>query len=102
MSRLSHPDWLFRVLSDPLRRDLLWALHTREESDASVAELADELATPATGATAAAVESALHHHHLPLLEAVGVVVYDPSGRSVRYEPEPALTEVLETGVLERE
>jgi len=84
--------------SDPLPRDQL-AAHIYEQESCRVTHQSPEVPTAASSthstpdtATIAAIVDALHHVHLPALEAVGLVVYDPeAGTVVSHTPDSETT-----------
>ena len=71
---------LFTVLANRTRRTVLF--HLRQHRAATVAELVDVVVEldPADTASSRRVRTELHHVHLPILTASGLVTYDePSG-----------------------
>lgn len=85
-------DAVFRALRERERRLVVYFLLDRERTDLS------ELADVVTGWTAAGgpgtatsedrarVRVALHHRHLPVLEAAGLLAYDVDAGTVALEP----------------
>lgn len=80
-----------RILADERRRIAIEVLNDR--SSVSLDELAEEVALRG-GGSPETVRISLHHHHLPLLDEVGVVDYD-SDRTRITAVQPKLTEVSE-------
>ncbi|MFC7156824.1 hypothetical protein ACFQPA_15410 [Halomarina halobia] len=78
-------DTVFGLLSDGRRRRVLTYLD-RHEPRIEVGRLAERLTEGRDGATPEAVAIALHHVHLPKLDAAGVVSYDAAARTVEREP----------------
>ncbi|PSP78117.1 hypothetical protein BRC81_08725 [Halobacteriales archaeon QS_1_68_20] len=90
------PTDAFEALSE---RERQYAVHYLAENDvATLGELAEpiatlgELAEPIAGrddvpGDAEGIATALHHGHLPKLDAVGLVDYDPGSRTVTCQPE---------------
>ena len=72
-------DTAFELLSDPVRRELLWTC--RERDEISVDELADSVASEVTPDREELLIT-LHHTHLPKLESAGVVTVESD--TVRY------------------
>jgi DNA-binding transcriptional ArsR family regulator len=66
------PDRIFRAVADPLRRQLLDVLVTR---DGRCVDRRTVVSTLAAGReqTEAEIDTALRHHHVPTLEAAGLV-----------------------------
>jgi len=94
------------ALSDPVRRTVLF--HLKNEHVASFDELVDVvIATQPSRAPEADEErsrvgNALFHLHLPKLELLGVVDWDPNTRVVELRANPArLTEWLDVSLAER-
>ena len=71
-------DRLFAVLGNGVRRTVLF--HLRQHRAATVAELGDVLVEldATESMTAERAETVLHHVHLPMLRACGLVTYDES------------------------
>ncbi|WP_135853013.1 DUF7344 domain-containing protein [Halorussus salinus] len=74
-------DAIFEVLAAERRRYVLYALH-RHSGRASLADLADEVASR-EGADTERVAASLHHVHLPKLVSANVAAYDPDEETVR-------------------
>lgn len=94
-----HPDDLFGALSAGERRHLLYGL--LEEPTRSFDEVADLLAGRESGARGPVgpggrrrIASRLHHVHLPLLEDVGLLAYDPETGRIRLRDLPPYVEEL--------
>lgn len=90
-------DELLATLANRRRRAAL--RHLREQGATPLDDLAVRLREaiggpgPADGADA--LVTTLHHHHLPSLERVGLVEYDPTKRTVRPTiDDPRVSEVL--------
>lgn len=83
---------VYNVLSNARRRDLLGILWASTDA-ISLRDLSERLATVETGESPAprshreSVYNALHQTHLPKLDALGLVDYDPDRKVVRALPE---------------
>lgn len=66
-----------RLLADRRRRVLLDVLADRD-GPVELTDLAATVAAREDGTDDERVAIDLHHHHLPLLDDLGVVVYDPA------------------------
>lgn len=94
----------FELLARRPRRRLLYWFHRRNDRavpfDALVRRL--DAATDADfgGDDAAGIRVALHHVHLPKLDAAEVVDYDPDEGVVRYLGDRRLSALLEWGIRE--
>lgn len=81
------PDVVFDLLKDESRRHLLYYFRGRPREVVTVDELADHLrgrfdARPE--ADTDRFELQLVHNHLPKLDHLGVIEYDPQDETVRY------------------
>ena len=91
-SSLTNPsqrETVFDLLSNALRRDVL-AVVCGRDSPADLDEIAETVAsdtesTESRGSALDSVRVALHHVHLPKLDEVGVVSYDPEAKTVTPE-----------------
>lgn len=79
-------DQTFAALADTHRREILLALAAGDD-DAAPLDALDAVSAPATDR----LRLAMHHTHLPKLEAAGLVEWDRSGLSVA--PGPAFETV---------
>lgn len=79
---------VYSVLSNARRREVLTELWKQPES-MSLRDLSERIATtesgerPAPRALRGSVYNALHQTHLPKLDSLGLVVYDPNRKTVR-------------------
>lgn len=71
-------DYLFMALASAVRREVIQILVTREAC--SLASLSRELDT--RHRPSATSQKALHHIHLPKLEAAGLIEYDTDQRQI--------------------
>lgn len=86
------PEVLFDAFTHPQRRQVLTHLRERHDRGETVIEL--EALASGNGLDDAAV--ALHHRHLPKLDAAGFVDWDREARIVRPGPRfPAVASFLE-------
>lgn len=78
----------YRLLTEEQRRLALEVLADRDGGPIELADLAAAIAERERGAAdEAAVERVavtLHHNHLPRMDALGVLDYDPASRLVRF------------------
>lgn len=93
----------FGLLADERRRRVLAHLRRRPDGVSSVEELAEHLldadgAAPETGETSGRIETSLHHKHLPKMVEAGVLEYDTRSRTVRYEPDEEVEELLDVAL----
>lgn len=86
------PDDLYRVLTSPLRRELL--AYLLETPQNSLSETARTLATRVESSeradceTQREIRTALHHTHLPLLADIGIVTYDRDDGTIQLRSLP--------------
>ncbi|WP_424017306.1 winged helix-turn-helix domain-containing protein [Halorientalis pallida] len=88
-------DTTFDLLANRTRRELLWYLATADGPttvDEAAAHLANAGGIP--GRSAARIEIALVHSHVPKLASEGVVTYDERTRELDYRPDDAIERVL--------
>ena len=92
-------DQVFDVLANRRRRYVLYYLREVDDGVATVQDVAeyvlgteDELDV---SDTLRSIDTALHHVHLPKLEAAGIVEYDSRSETIRYWGQPSLDEWLE-------
>lgn len=81
------PDELLRTLADGRRRRILDHLSETSERQERLPKVAAAVADGPGASEAANVpdlEISLHHAHLPALDRVGLVAYDPEDRTVSY------------------
>lgn len=96
-------DTLFDLIAERRRRYALYALLGTDDGLADVATLADEVAmweartgdAKLTESLREAVAEELRETHLPRLDDVDIVEYDPRSDAVRYWRQPTLEEYLE-------
>ena len=93
-------DVVFDALADRRRRYTLYYLHGISDGvatidDISASVLAREPTPDDPDEHSRRVKTALQHVHVPKLEDLGVVEYDPRSETVRYWSQPALEEWLE-------
>lgn len=86
---------LLKTLSSQHRRELIHYFESCEEADTAsldtvVSHIADRM--PSTNPTA--VEVALHHTHLPILQERGWIDYDPREGLIRYYGKEDATPML--------
>lgn len=81
------------LLADERRREIL-ALLGAEPGPLSRSQLADAIARGADRQSARDVSIALHHNHLPKLEASGLVEYETEAETVAYSGPPELPAAL--------
>lgn len=89
-----------RLVSDSRRRLALSYLTDYPAQDVPLQEVADFVqATIAPSATEPRdpdrVALDLHHSHLPIMAETTLVEYDPEGRTVRYEPDEFVEQLLD-------
>jgi hypothetical protein len=89
-------DVLFRILSNRIRRRILFSLSTRHGTDVPIDELADELMTDEEVLSRESLSATLYHNHIPRLVAAGVLEMDSEADTVRYRPDPRLEHVFES------
>lgn len=96
-SRSISTDELLRLFADEDRRRVVECLAETEDGSATVADLAVALETdpPEPGARPEEMALALHHRHLPKLDAAGVVDYDPDRQLVRYRASERVERLLD-------
>jgi hypothetical protein len=92
-------DSVFELLANHHRRHALVYLAGMNDETASVSEVLDYVVARNADSVedlheAEDVASALHHVHLPKLEAAGVVDYDVRSDTIRYHGQPLLEEGL--------
>ncbi|WP_425600921.1 DUF7344 domain-containing protein [Haloterrigena alkaliphila] len=94
-------DELFAIVADSRRRSILRYL--RQSGPTTIDSLSDHLSGEPTSDDEAVTPTALHHTHLPRLEAAGLLAYDST--TGRIEPgdlsDRRLTTLLETGAESR-
>lgn len=92
-------DDTLEILTDRRRRHVLEycvsAAGETVEVDDLVEHLAERHECPSGVGDRAAVRTSLHHVHLPMLAAKGVVDFDPRSGQLRYRPDDRLEEWLE-------
>ena len=92
-------DGVFEAFAHRKRRVLLCLLHGSGGGDTPVEPLAATVAAR-TGDRRRAVALSLRHAHLPKLDDLGFLEYDPDRDVVRYERSAAVGTVLETGLVD--
>lgn len=87
---------LLRLFADEDRRRVVSHLAETADGSATVADLAVALETdpPASGASPQEMAVALHHRHLPKLDAAGVVAYDADEEVVHYRASDRVERLL--------
>ena len=78
------PNLLFDVLADSRRRRLIALLREHEQADRLFLDTLSARLAEDANESADDVAVALHHHHLPKLDAAGLVDYDPTVRMVEF------------------
>lgn len=86
-------DTVFDVLSDQERRHVCAYLLDVKPDVLTVGDMVADLADDETERRRLA--TALHHEHLPKLEATGVIEYDPRSRTVRCRGQPTVEKWVE-------
>jgi hypothetical protein len=98
----SHRDVYFRLLSDPVKRRVVYHLVNETNGHATVDELVDRLLEadtdhdPDSAMTQRQLATELHHVHLPALAAHDVVAFDPDADAVTTRDTDAIASVLES------
>jgi DNA-binding transcriptional ArsR family regulator len=84
MAGSSLTDDVFQALSDPLRREILCIMDSKDREVIERDELSEILAM-LYDISEERVATALDHHHLPKLDSAGLVEYDTRSGIVRYD-----------------
>ncbi|WP_254861639.1 DUF7344 domain-containing protein [Halovivax gelatinilyticus] len=95
-------DCIYELLASARRRYLLYYLRTADETVVELEAAANAIqAYEAAGTDTGdrpprrTIEIDLHNVHLPRLADAGMCQYDPAQGLIRYEPHPALEELVE-------
>ncbi|GAB6860769.1 hypothetical protein ACFR97_00855 [Haloplanus litoreus] len=89
-------DALFGVLADARRRRVIRILEDADAEVMAVSTLAEALAArEQTGTSPDRLVVSLRHVHLPRLDAVGIVDFEPDRSQVRYKGAPVAGRLLE-------
>lgn len=93
-------DETLELLADRERRRVLEHLVEKSTDSASIAELREQLGDgptgePGCGSGLDRFELSLHHIHLPMMDAAGIVEYDARSKDLRYRPDDRLETWLE-------
>ncbi|MDS0477148.1 helix-turn-helix domain-containing protein [Natrinema sp. 1APR25-10V2] len=86
------------ALAHPLRREVVDHLRERDDETVTVAQLAEHLDDTQEGDSPAT--SALHHRHLPKLQAGGFLEYDIRSETIRRQQPTPRFDSLTTCVFE--
>lgn len=96
----THLDSYLELVSDTQRRQLLHRLRSEPTGETTVEELVDQLhdddgAAIADGSSdRGRITIQLVHNHLPMLDDLGVIRYDPERGTVRYRSDDRIETVL--------
>ena len=96
-SRLT--DDVFRALGDPLRREILCLMDSKDGEVIGRGEITEFLSTLYDISEERAA-TALDHHHLPKLESAGFIEYDMRSSIIRYEPNRLVSVLREKDLIE--
>ena len=90
--RMRHTtDKLLSLLAEECRREIVRHLSRNSTSAVSLDELVSEISNTVADSgegdspTADTLRIELHHKHLPKLDAMGILDYDPRSHTVRYQ-----------------
>jgi hypothetical protein len=87
-------DDILEVLGSSYRRGILYELEDAETDAVLFDELVDSVAEYPAATDQEEVTAILHHAHLPKLDDIGWIEYEPRSETVRYRPEAVPTEIL--------
>lgn len=95
------PSTAFELLARRPRRHLLQWVHRNDDRTVSLDDLVRRLTESDVG-DEHGLRVALHHVHLPKLDAADVVDYDAEAGEVRYLGDPVLADLLECWIREED